>query len=142
MSLPYAWIALAIVAAVVEVLSPLFGFIFVSGAALGAALAAGLSVGLPGQVLAFTGLLLASLGLLRPRLVKRLSPTPSIPSRTERLQGLVGRVSEAIDPERGTGRVEVEGEDWAARCEVPLPAGSRAVVGGADGIVLIVSPAE
>ena len=47
---------------------------------------------------------------------------------------------EAIDPVVGTGRVNVGGDDWAARSGVPVPAGSEVEVVGADGIVLLVAP--
>ena len=36
----------------------------------------------------------------------------------------------------GTGRVNVGGEDWAARCTEPIPPGTKVRVVGADGIVL------
>jgi len=63
-----------------------------------------------------------------------------VPSRTEKLVGQRGVLTEAIDPIRGTGRVNVGGDDWAARADKPLPAGAEVVVDGADGIVLRVSP--
>ena len=62
-----------------------------------------------------------------------------MPSRTEALAGKLAHVTEAIDPVRGTGRVNVAGEDWAARSAAPVPAGAEVRVDGADGIVLLVS---
>ena len=46
-----------------------------------------------------------------------------------------------IDPTLGTGRVNVSGEDWAARSAEPIPAGTKVTVVGADGIVLEVTRA-
>jgi membrane protein implicated in regulation of membrane protease activity len=66
------------------------------------------------------------------------APSP-VPSRTDKLVGQRGVVTEAIDPVRGTGRVNAGGEDWAARSEAPLPVGAEIVVDGSDGIVLRVS---
>ena len=41
-----------------------------------------------------------------------------------------------IDPMLGTGRVNVAGQDWAARSEEPVATGTRVRVVAADGIVL------
>ena len=64
-----------------------------------------------------------------------------MPSRTEPLIGRHGQVTHDIDPTLGTGRVNVGGEDWAARSDEPIPAGTRIRVVGADGIVLEVTRA-
>jgi membrane protein implicated in regulation of membrane protease activity len=135
-----AWVALAIVAAIVEVSIPQFGVIFVSVGALAAALAAYLGIGLPAQVIVFAVGLGLSLGLLRPRLVARLG-APGVPSRTQTLIGREGIVTHDVDATVGAGRVNVGGEDWAARSKAPLVAGTRVRVVGADGIVLEVTPA-
>jgi membrane protein implicated in regulation of membrane protease activity len=81
-----------------------------------------------------------SLGLLRPRLVKRLGGR-GVPSRTEALVGRDGVVTQDIDARLGTGRVNVGGEDWAARSAAPLAIGTKIRVHGADGIVLEVTAA-
>jgi membrane protein implicated in regulation of membrane protease activity len=135
-----AWAALAIVAAIVEVLIPHFGVIFVTIGAIGAALAAWLGVGLPAQIVIFVIVLLLSLSLLRPRLISRMVGR-GVPSRTEALVGREGVVTLDIDPTIGAGRINVQGQDWAARSAKPLPAGTRVRVMGADGIVLEVTPA-
>ena len=54
----------------------------------------------------------------------------------EQLIGKNGIVTHDIDPTAGTGRVNVGGEDWAARSTDRIPAGSQVGVIGADGIVL------
>lgn len=64
------------------------------------------------------------------------------PDRTAALVGRRAQVVQAIDPVLGTGRVNVGGDDWAARCTTSLPAGAEVVISGADGIVLLVAPAR
>lgn len=140
MSLIAIWLILALVAGVVEILVPLFGFVFVSLAALIGAGAAAIGLAWPFQVVLFAVTLVLSLVLLRPLFTRRLGGR-GIPSRTEALIGRRGQLVEAVDPVVGTGRVNVGGEDWAARSGVPIPAGAEVVVEGADGIVLIVGPA-
>jgi membrane protein implicated in regulation of membrane protease activity len=134
-----AWVALAIVAAIAEVSIPQFGVIFVSVGAVAAALGAVVGLPFPGQMVLFIVTLAVSLGLLRPRLVSRLNG-PGVPSRTEALIGREGLVTHDIETTVGAGRVNVQGEDWAARSTKPLPAGTRVRVVAADGIVLEVIP--
>ena len=134
------WLGLAIVAAIIEVSVPHFGVIFVSVAAVVAALAASVGIGAGAQVVVFVIVLGLSLALLRPRLAARLSGGPGVPSRTQALVGKSGMVTSDIDPTLGTGRVNVGGEDWAARSHSPLAVGTRIRVVGADGIVLEVKP--
>ncbi len=136
------WILVALAMAIIELLTPMFGFIFVTGAALLAALAAALEMGVGVQVIAFSVVLILLLVLLRPHLVKKLSRSVGVPSRMERLVGLEGQVTHEIDPMRGAGRVHVGDEDWSARAATPIPAGTRVRVVGADGIVLLVAPLE
>ena len=64
-----------------------------------------------------------------------------MPSRTEALIGTKGVVTHDIDPTVGAGRVNVGGEDWAARSAEPIAAGTKVRVVGADGIVLEVTRA-
>ena len=45
----------------------------------------------------------------------------------------------AIEP-GALGRVHVDGLDWQARSETPLPEGSKCKVTDVDGFVLIVAP--
>ena len=130
-----AWIALAILAAIVEVSIPHFGVIFVSVGSIAAALVAGLGWGFASQLIVFVVALGLSLVLLRPRLVRQLE-APGFPSRTEMLIGREGVVTEAIESHVGAGRVNVGGQDWAARSKVPLPTGTRIRVVAADGIIL------
>jgi membrane protein implicated in regulation of membrane protease activity len=139
MSLIALWLIVALVAGAVEVLVPAFGFVFVSVAALVGAAVAAIGLAWPLQVALFAITLVLSLVLLRPLFTRKLGGR-GIPSRTEALIGRRGQLIQAVDPVVGTGRVNVGGEDWAARSGVPIPVGAEVVVEGADGIVLIVGP--
>lgn len=129
------WLVVAIAAAVVEISIPHFGLIFVSFAAVVAAVTSGLGAGVVPQLALFTIALVASFVTLRPMFLKKMYG-PGVPGRTEALVGRDGVVSEQIDPVRGTGRVNVGGQDWAARSVSEIEAGARITVTGADGIVL------
>ena len=134
------WVALAILAGVIEVSIPQFGVIFASLAAVVSAAVAWFGFGAVAQIFVFALVLAASLVLLRPRIVARLSGGPGVPSRTEALLGREGIVTHDIDARVGSGRVNVGGQDWAARSSSPLAVGTRVRVAGADGIVLEVTP--
>ena len=133
------WIVIAIAAAIAEVSVPHFGLIFVSGGAFVAALVSWAGFGPGVQLVAFCVAVILSFVLLRPRLMSRLG-SPGVPSRTDAVLHREGIVTVDIDPVRGGGRVNVGGEDWAARSVAPIPAGRRVRVASADGIVLEVVP--
>jgi len=139
MSATAVWLIVALAAGILEVAVPAFGFLFVSLAALVAALLAVFGAAATAQIVVFAVASLAFLVVLRPLFARRLAGR-GVPSRTEALAGKVAEVVEAIDPVRGSGRVLVEGHDWAARAAGPVAAGARVRIDGADGIVLLVSP--
>jgi membrane protein implicated in regulation of membrane protease activity len=131
------WILLALISGALEMLIPKFAFILASVAALVAAVVS-LWAGVPIQVGVFTLALIGSLFVLRPFLLKRRHSGHKIHSRSQALNGLKGEVTETIDPDKHTGRITVNGEDWSARSEVVIAAGRVVEVVGSDGIVLLV----
>lgn len=134
------WLAIALVAAIIEVSIPHFGSAFVSAGAVAAAGMAFFGFTVPAQVLVFVVVLSVSIMALRSRLLSRVGGQ-GVPSRTATLIGRHGQVTNDIDPTLGTGRINVGGEDWAARSPDAIPAGTRVRVVGADGIVLEVTRA-
>lgn len=139
MSMLAVWLILALVAGIVEVVIPALVFLFVALAALLTAATVWLGFSVTVQIVFFAGASLLLLVLVRPVFASRRLGGKGVPSRTEALAGKLGHVTEAIDPVRGGGRVNVAGEDWAARSSTAVPAGAEVRVDGADGIVLIVS---
>src|SRR5262249_49410549 len=135
-----AWLGLALAGAIVEVSIPHFGFAFVSAASVAAAVAAYFGFGIIPQIGIFVVVLAASLVGLRSRLVGYLGGQ-GVPSRTAPLVGKPGVVTHEIDATLGSGRVNVGGEDWAARATEPISTGVKIRVVGADGIVLEVTRA-
>jgi membrane protein implicated in regulation of membrane protease activity len=139
-SVVVAWIVVAVVAAVVEISIPHFGLIFVTAAALAAAGVAYAGFGAILQSIIFIVALAVTFFGLRPRMMSNLG-SKGVPSRTDTLLGRDGIVTFDIEATVGAGRVNVGGEDWAARAASPIPAGTRIRVVAADGIVLEVVPA-
>lgn len=135
-----AWVTLAIVAGILEITIPHFGVVFVSLAAIAAAATAYVGLNFVAQLAVFVVVLGLSLAILRPRMLRYLG-APGVPSRTEALIGHEGVVTHDIDTTIGAGRVNVRGQDWAARAAQLIPAGTRVRVVGADGLILEVQPA-
>ena len=133
-----AWLAVATIAAILEVSVPHFGSAFVSAGAVAAAVTAFLGYSVTAQFAAFVVVLTASIALLRTRILERVGG-PGVPSRTAPLIGRHGIVTHDVDPTVGTGRVNVGGEDWAARSGETITVGTKVRVVGADGIVLEVT---
>jgi len=136
----FAWLTVAFIAAILEVSIPHFGSAFVSAGAIAAAAAAYLGFSIPMQIGTFVVVLMVSLVALRSTLVGRLGGQ-GVPSRTEALVGRHGIVTHEIEPTTGAGRVNVSGEDWAARSSGAIATGTKIKVIGADGIVLEVTRA-
>ena len=135
-----SWLAVALVAAIIEVSVPHFGCAFISAGAVAAAAAAFFGYSVAIQIATFVVVMTGSLVALRSNLLSRLAG-PGVPSRTDPLVGRHGQVTDDINPTLGTGRINVGGEDWAARSAEPLPAGTKIRVVAADGIVLEVTRA-
>jgi len=135
-----SWLAVALVAAIVEVSVPHFGCAFISAGAVAAAATAFFGFGIAAQIGTFVVVMTVSLVALRQNLLSRLGGR-GVPSRTDSLVGRHGEVTHDINPTIGTGRINVGGEDWAARSADPLPVGTRIRVVAADGIVLEVTRA-
>jgi membrane protein implicated in regulation of membrane protease activity len=135
------WLGAALVAAIIEVTIPHFGFGFVSIGAIAGAAMAYFGYGVTAQMATFVAILSLSLVLLRSRLLGRLMSGRGLPSRTDAMVGRHGIVTHDIDTTLGSGRVNVGGEDWAARSPEIIATGTKIRVVGADGIVLEVTRA-
>jgi membrane protein implicated in regulation of membrane protease activity len=136
----FVWLSVAFVAAILEVSVPHFGSVFVTVAAIAAAAAAYFGFAIPVQIALFAVVLVGSLVGLRSRLIGQLGGQ-GVLSRTEQVLGRHGMVTLDIDPTVGTGRVNIAGEDWAARSPERIESGAKIRVVGADGIVLEVTRA-
>ncbi len=95
---------------------------------------------LPMQAIVFAVVSAISLGVMVPTLAKRRKETPPPVTNGTRLvlhkQGVV-----LADIQPGyLGRVRVDGLDWQARADTPMPKGTPCRVADVDGAVLIVCP--
>ena len=56
------------------------------------------------------------------------------------VETLVGRTAVVVSRLAPDGRVKVDGELWSACSETPVETGAEVVIGGVDGLTLVVEP--
>ncbi len=135
------WLILAVVLLVLETIIPGVHFLwFGLAAAVVGVLALGIGLAWPWQVLAFVVLSVAAVFWVK-RVVRPDVALSDLPDLNERGRQYVGRsvlVEQAIA--NGRGKVRVGDTLWSA--EGPdAPAGTRVMVTGTRGTVLVVKPA-
>ena len=134
------WLVAVVAFIVVEAsTTALVSIWFAVGAAV-AMLASFFDVGFGWQMLIFAVVSAITLGLMLPRLVaQRGEHRAPVTNGSPLTIGKQGVVLVDIDPGL-PGRVRVDGLDWQARAETPLPRGTRCKVVAVDGAILIVVP--
>lgn len=139
--LPWVWMAVAVLLAVVEVGTGTFMFLLFALAAALAGLAGFCGVGLLGQSLVFLGGVIGAVAAA-PALVRRIDRASRTGDRfgVDALIDEIGLVTMAIDPLHGTGMIKVGGELWRAQATVPVEVGQRVRVDAVSGTKLIVHP--
>jgi membrane protein implicated in regulation of membrane protease activity len=135
------WLAVALTAGLIEIVSLDFFFLMLAGGALAASGAAGAGAGVPIQVIVFS---LASAGLLfgaRPSLKRWAQQTPA---SVMNIAALVGRHAVVVEPVTDrSGLVKLAGEVWTARADPPdisIEVGSDVHVVRIDGATAVVAP--
>ena len=95
------------------------------------------------QVLVFAVVSALALAATRP-LVRRFMTRPHIPTNADRVLGMVAKVTEAVDNERASGAVYVDGKTWTARSMdgSVIPAGTQVTVQKIEGVKLLVQYSE
>lgn len=136
------WLAAALTAGIIELVSLDFFFIMVAGGALVAAAAAALDAPVPLQVIIFA---VSTAGLLfgaRPPL--KHWAQKSTPAVTMNAAALVGRDAQVLESVTDhTGLVKLNGEVWTARVApgyTQLEVGSAVLVVRIDGATAVVAP--
>jgi membrane protein implicated in regulation of membrane protease activity len=136
------WLAVALVAGTVEVLTLDLIFLMVAGGAVAAAIAAALGAPVVVDVLVFAVMSALLLLAARPPLLAYVRHSvPGTPTGPAALIGSEGEVLVAVS--RDSGRVKLAGEVWTARSAVgglPLEVGSQVKVVRIDGATAVVAP--
>lgn len=133
------WLAAVVLFIILEAITTaLVSIWFMVGAVL-AVLASLFTDSLLVQFLVFAVASAVALAIMVPTLKNRHRQNPPPVTNGSPLTiGKQGTVLRAIEP-GVLGRVHVDGLDWQARSDRPLPEGARCIVTDVDGAVLIVS---
>jgi membrane protein implicated in regulation of membrane protease activity len=134
-----AWLGLAVVLSVVEMLSLDLVLLMFAVGALAAAAAAGLGAPIWIAVPVFALVSLLLLFFVRPPFVAKLHAGPTLQTGHANLIGATAVVLEPVD-QRG-GRVQLRGELWSARTleAVVLDTGAEVLVTQIDGATAVVT---
>ena len=113
-------------------------FTCMSGAALGGISPEGT------QVLVFAVVSAAALILSRPFVRRFMTGHPAVATNSDRVLGMVAKVTEAVDNEQSSGAVYVDGKTWTARSAdgSVIPAGTQVKVQKIEGVKLLVQFSE
>jgi membrane protein implicated in regulation of membrane protease activity len=136
------WVGIAVVLAVVELMSLDLVLLMFALGALGAAVAAGLGGPIWLTLLVFAAVSTALLFLVRPPLVERLHAGPTLQTGH---QNLVGRDALVIEPvDSRSGRVKLASEVWSARTDggESFDTGAEVHVIRIDGATAVVTGKE
>lgn len=139
-----AWLIIFIVLLVIEIITMGLTTIWFAGGALMALLMAFIGFGLPAQIGVFLVVSVALLILTRPVAVKFFN-TERQKTNAESLIGYTALVTEDINTIKAAGRVEVNGQEWAAKTDEPdgrIEKDAVVVVEGIQGVKLIVRKKE
>ena len=136
------WLAIFIVLLIIEIATMGLTTIWFAGGALVAFLVAVLGLGLGVQIIIFAIVSLALLAVTRPLAMKYFNQERQ-KTGAELLIGQKALVE--IDTLSSKGRVEVRGQEWAAKTDAPegkIPKNAIVVVEGIQGVKLIVRNGE
>ncbi len=136
----WVWLGAIVVFGVAELITEgMVSIWFVAGAL--AALAASM-IDLPASIQVLTFVIVSAIALAASRpLVKRFLNHPGIPTNADRIVGMTAQVVEAVDNEKASGAVYVDGKTWTARSTDghSIPAGTQVQVQRIEGVKLIVN---
>jgi membrane protein implicated in regulation of membrane protease activity len=140
----WLWVLLGILFLAIELLTPGgFYVLFFGVGALVTGLLVALGVVEPvwAQWLTFTILSVATLGLFRGKLLRKMSAGPQQGAPIDSLVGEAAIVTETV-PASGVGRAELRGSAWSARSGYPdpIPKGTRCRVERVEGLTLWIRP--
>jgi membrane protein implicated in regulation of membrane protease activity len=138
-----AWLVLAALLGVAELMTTTLAFGLLAAAAVAAAIVGGVGLGLPFQIAAFAVAAGAGLGVVRPLAVRHIRQPPLLRTGTSALVGRHATVTEEVTPL--TGRVRIGGEVWSARSydeAQVIPVGSTVDVFAIEGATALVHPRE
>lgn len=136
------WLGIMILFLVIEAVTVGLATIWFAAGALAALLAGVFGAGIVAQIVIFFTVSLALLIFTRPVAVKYFNPN-KINTNYEDAMGKTVKIIERVDNRAGTGRADLNGQEWTARMQddgFALEEGELAEVARIEGVKLILVP--
>ena len=133
------WLCLLVLFAVMEAVTVGLVSVWFAAGALVALLGTFFTSNIWIQIFLFLLVSCVTMAVLRPLARKYVLPTV-VPTNADRVIGQTALVTEAVDNEAGTGRVNALGQAWTARSQlgVVIPAGTQVKVCRIEGVKVFV----
>lgn len=135
----FVWGGIFVAALVIEGLTLQLMSIWFSVGALAALISSFFNVPTAWQWVIFVAVSLVLFLATRP-LIRKWNHTPTVHTNADSVIGMEGIVKEEINTLEGTGRVYVNGLNWAARADTVIPVGATVTVLSMQGVTLTVEP--
>ena len=134
------WLIVALILFLFEIFTSGFALACVSIGAVAGGIAALLSASVIIQLTAFIVVALASLLLLRPVVIARISKNDKVKTNAEAIIGRTAIVTQEIKAPLYDGRVQVDGDDWKAHAadNQEIKRGEVVTIVGIDSIIVTV----
>lgn len=137
MEIYVVWLITALVLLIVELFTASFGVVCFSLGAAAAGLAAYCCLSTMWQLLIFSVLSFIAFVFVRPFVVKfLLKKKDEVLTNADAIVGRIAVVTEEINPDKNTGRVKIDGDDWKAEASDIIPVGEKVEVVSRESIIL------
>lgn len=143
MEIWHIWIIVALVFFIIEMFTAGFAIACLSFGGIAAAIAALCGAGIKMQFLWFAILTFIAFIAVRPLILKIFykDKGETVKTGIDALIGREARVSQTIDPESGSGRVAVDGDDWKAKASERIEQGEKVIIEKVESVILTVKKA-
>ena len=137
MEIYVVWLITALVLLIVELFTASFGVVCFSFGAAAAGLAAYCGLSTMCQLLIFSVVSFIAFVFVRPFVVKfLLKKKDEVLTNADAIVGRIAVVTEEINPDKNTGRVKIDGDDWKAEASDIIPVGEKVEVVSRESIIL------
>ena len=138
---PWFWLGLFLVLLLIEGLTFTLTTIWFAGGALCASVVSLIFDNRPAEIIVFCVVSFALFFFVRPSALRRFN-RKRVKTNVEAVVGKTARVIEAVDNFAGTGRVKIDGMEWAARSYddgTGFAVNDLVVVEKVEGVKLVIS---
>jgi membrane protein implicated in regulation of membrane protease activity len=137
MEIYVVWLITALVLLIVELFTASFGVVCFSFGAAAAGLAAYCGLSTMWQLLIFSVVSFIAFVFVRPFVVKfLLKKKDEVLTNADAIVGRIAVVTEEINPDKNTGRVKIDGDDWKAEASDIISVGEKVEVVSRESIIL------